>query len=125
LLGLPLHHQSHYEISGFDSENPECHHIKYTDSFKKELYNFEILSKCIQRTLSTARDLPVGHQSIRGIRISLRPDVLCAMTSHPVVHMLLTLQWNSLGRALLKVHESQRDVRLGKLIVTLNYNYPR
>ena len=36
------------------------------------------------------------------------------MPSHPVGHVFLTLQWNSLGRASFEVHESQRDVRLGE-----------
>jgi hypothetical protein len=43
-----------------------------------------------------------------------RLDVLCVMPSHPVAHVFLTLQWNSLGRASFEAHESQRDVRLGK-----------
>jgi hypothetical protein len=30
--------------------------------------------------------------------------------------MFLMLQWKSLGRASFEVHESQRDVRLGKLV---------
>ena len=51
-----------------------------------------------------------------GTRILFRPDVLCAMPSHPVGHVFLTLQWNSLGRASFQVHESQRDLRLGKLV---------
>jgi len=38
------------------------------------------------------------------------------MPSHPVGHVFLTLQWNSLGRASFEVHESQRDLRLGKLV---------
>jgi hypothetical protein len=66
--------------------------------------------------LSNARNLPVGLQFIRGTRILLRLDVLCSMPSHPAVHVFLTLEWNSLGRASFEVHDSQRDVRLGKLI---------
>jgi hypothetical protein len=65
---------------------------------------------------SFARNLPVGLQFTRGTRILLRPDVLCAMTSHPVVHVILTLPWNRLGIASFEVHKSQRDVRLGKVV---------
>jgi hypothetical protein len=49
--------------------------------------------------LSIARNLPVGLKFTSGTRILLRPDVLCAMPSHAVAHVFLTLQWNSLGRA--------------------------
>ncbi|XP_023712880.2 uncharacterized protein LOC111867343 [Cryptotermes secundus] len=37
--------------------------------------------------LSIARNLPVGLQFTPGTRILFRPDVLCAMTSHPVGHV--------------------------------------
>jgi hypothetical protein len=46
--------------------------------------------------LSIVMNLPIGLQFTRGTRILLRPDVLCAMPSHPVAHVFLTLQWNSL-----------------------------
>jgi hypothetical protein len=55
------------------------------------------------------------NSQIRKI-ILLRPDVLCTMPSHPVAHVFLTLQWNSLGRVSFEVHESQLDVRIGKLV---------
>jgi hypothetical protein len=57
-----------------------------------------------------------GLQFTHGTRILFRPDVLCTMPSHPVTHVFLTLEWNSLGRASFQVHESQRNVRLGKLV---------
>jgi hypothetical protein len=66
--------------------------------------------------LSIARNLPVRLQFTRDTRILLKPDVLCAMPSHPVVHVFLTLQWNSLRKASLGVHESQQDVGLGELV---------
>jgi hypothetical protein len=56
--------------------------------------------------LSIARNLPVGLQITRGTRILLRPDILCAMLSHPVSHVFLTLKLNSLRRASFEVHES-------------------
>jgi hypothetical protein len=66
--------------------------------------------------LSIARNLPVGLHFTPGTQILFRPDVLCDMPSHPVGHVFQTLQWNSLGRASFEVHESQRDLRLGKLV---------
>jgi hypothetical protein len=66
--------------------------------------------------VSIARSFPVGLQFTRCTRILLRPDVLWAIPSHPVARMFLMLQWNSFGRASFEVHESQRDVRLGKLV---------
>jgi hypothetical protein len=46
----------------------------------------------IMFALSIARNLPEGIQFTRGIRILLKPDVLCAMPRHPVAHVFLTLQ---------------------------------
>jgi len=40
----------------------------------------------------------------------------CSVRHAKVGHVFLTLQWNSLGRASFEVHESQRDLRLGKLV---------
>jgi hypothetical protein len=68
--------------------------------------------------LSTARNLQVGPQFTCSKSILLKPDVLCAMPTH-------MLQWNGLERASFEVHERQRDVRLKKLVVTSNHNYPR
>jgi hypothetical protein len=65
---------------------------------------------------SITRNLLVGLRFTRGTRILLRPDALCAIPSHPVGHVFRTLQWNCLGRASFEVHESQRDVRPGKLV---------
>jgi hypothetical protein len=72
-----------------------------------------------------ARNLPVNLRFTRGTRILLRPDVLCAMPSHSVAHVFLTLQCNDVGRASFEVHESQRDLRFGKLLLTLNHDYSR
>jgi hypothetical protein len=107
--------------------------LKYNRSalyrlFQKELCNFESVYTFIQRTCTApciARNLPVGLQFTRDTRILLRTNVLYVMPSHPVAHMPLTLRWNSLGTASFKVHESQRNVRLGKLLVALNHNYQR
>jgi hypothetical protein len=67
--------------------------------------------------LSMARNHPVGLQLTHDTRILLRLDALYAIPSYPISHVFLTLQWNSrLERASLQVHESQRDVRLGKLV---------
>jgi hypothetical protein len=66
--------------------------------------------------LNMARNLPVGLQFTCGTRILSRPDVLRGMPTYLVTHVFLTLQWKSLGTALLEVHESQRDVHLRKLI---------
>jgi hypothetical protein len=66
--------------------------------------------------LSIRRNLPVRLQFTHGTLILLRMDVLRVMPSHPVIQVFLKLQWNSLGRAPFKVHESQRDLRLGKLV---------
>jgi hypothetical protein len=97
--------------------------------------------------ISIARKLPVGLQFTRDTRILLRSDVLCAKPSHPVTHVFLALQFNNLGRswweclcmllaslafiililvrATFDVHERQRDLRLGKLVVTFNHAYPK
>jgi hypothetical protein len=50
--------------------------------------------------------------------------MFCAPCRHPVAHVFLTLQWNSLRRASFEFHEGQRDVRLGKPVATLNHNFP-
>ena len=76
-----------------------------------------LLHKCKGNiAISIARNLSVGPQFTPGTRILFRPDFLWAMLSHPVGHVFLALQWNSLCRASFEVHESQRDLRLGKLV---------
>jgi hypothetical protein len=56
-------------------------------------------------TPSISRDLPVGLQFTRVTRILLRPNVLCAMQSHPVCPCVS-----------FEVHERQRYMCLGKLV---------
>jgi hypothetical protein len=52
----------------------------------------------VQRKFRTQyrKEHPGGLQFTRGTRILLSPNVLCAMPSHPVSHVFLTLQWDSL-----------------------------
>jgi hypothetical protein len=66
--------------------------------------------------LSIARNLPAGLQFTHGTRILLSRDVLCAMPSHSVSHVLPTLQLNSSERSSFEVRESQRGVHLGNLV---------
>jgi hypothetical protein len=58
-------------------------------------------------TLSVARNLPDGLQLTRGARILLRPDVLCAIPSHPLAYVHLTLQWNILRRTSFEINERE------------------
>jgi hypothetical protein len=69
--------------------------------------------------LNIARNLPVGLQFTHGTRILLRPDVLFSMPSHPVAHVFVTLQCNSLEGASFELEESQHDVRLEKPVVQI------